>query len=158
MPTRPKLDPVPTTHSAVVEKAVCYVIADEHLLVFTHDDEPMEVTGVQVPAGSIRDGESAAEAAVRELHEETGLRGRVVRPLGVADYDLAPTRDEVARRHFFVMAVDDADIESIWSAGENDPSTGGMRHSWTCRWIRLSQAHVLAAGLGAKLGEATRHV
>lgn len=142
--------------SVVVEKAVCYVIADEHLLVFTHDDQPMDVTGVQVPAGTIRAGETPADAAVRELHEETGAHGRILRSLGAADYDLAPMREEIARRHFFVMSVDDPDITAVWLAGENDSSAGSARHAWTCRWIPLQQAHVLAAGLGAKLGEATR--
>lgn len=149
------LDTMPGTR-VVVDKAVCYVISGHHLLVFTHDDQPMDVTGVQVPAGSIRPGEAPAEAAIRELQEETGLHGRVTRALGVAEYDLAPMRDEIARRHFFVLTVDDADIESVWSAGEKDPSHGSAQHAWTCRWIPLSQAHVLAGGLGAKLGEAVR--
>lgn len=36
----------------------------------------------QFPAGEIEDGESAAEAAVRETAEETGLVVRAVAPLG----------------------------------------------------------------------------
>ncbi|MFB7250378.1 NUDIX domain-containing protein [Microbacterium sp. NPDC056234] len=149
---------MPEARSVVIEKAVCYVIADQHLLVFTHDDVPLDITGVQVPAGSIRPGEAAADAAVRELQEETGLHGRVLREVGIVDYDLAPMRDEIARRHFFVLAVDHVDIESVWSSGESDPSTGGAAQAWTCRWIPLTQAHVLAGGLGAKLGEAARSV
>ncbi len=110
-----------------------------------------------MPAGSIRSGETAADAAVRELLEETGLHGRVVRALGTVDYDLAPMRDEVARRHFFVMVSNDADTSAMWSAGETDPSDGsGTHHTWPCRWIPLVQAHALAGGLSAKLGEATR--
>lgn len=147
---------MPPSPPSAVEKVVCYLIADEHLLVFTHDDEPMDVTGIQVPAGSIRPDEAPADAAVRELHEETGLHGRVVKALGESDYDLAPMRDEIAHRHFFTMAVDDVDIDASWSAGENDPSDGGAPRTWTCRWIPLTQAHVLAGGLGAKLGDATR--
>ncbi|WP_341975162.1 NUDIX domain-containing protein [Microbacterium sp. LTA6] len=142
-----------TPGRAIIEKAVCYVVADDHLLVFTHDDLPLTVTGVQVPAGTVRVGESAGDAAVRELFEETGLRGSVVRPLGSADYDLAPTRSEIARRHFFLMRVDEADVRASWVAGETDPEGGGPAQTWTCRWIPLAQAHVLAAGLGAKLGE-----
>ncbi|WP_210250507.1 NUDIX domain-containing protein [Arthrobacter yangruifuii] len=62
-----------------VRKVVCYAVQQGHLLVFTHKDVPLEITGVQVPAGTIRPGEEAAAAAVRELHEETGRSGRVLR-------------------------------------------------------------------------------
>ncbi|WP_247826827.1 NUDIX domain-containing protein [Arthrobacter antioxidans] len=55
-----------------VQKAVCYVVHDGHLLVFTHDDTPITDTGVQGPAGSIKPGESPEQAAIRELLEETG--------------------------------------------------------------------------------------
>lgn len=146
---------LPTPGRAVIEKAVCYVISDNHLLVFTHDDVPLTVTGVQVPAGTVRPGESPDEAAVRELFEETGLRGEIVSTLGTADYDLAPTRSEIARRHFFVMRVDEADTRASWVAGEGDPDGGGGKQTWTCRWMPLAQAHVLAVGLGAKLSAIT---
>jgi len=140
----------------IVEKVVCYVVADGHLLVFTHDDEPLTVTGVQVPAGTVARDEDPAGAAVRELREETGLEGVVVRSLGVEDYDLAPARDEIARRHFFEVSVADPDVSDIWFAGEPDAADGGGPRSWTCWWMPLPQAHVLAAGLGARLGALTR--
>lgn len=141
---------------SVVEKAVCYVIAEDRLLVFTHDDTDMLATGVQVPAGTVRDDESAAHAAERELFEETGLRGIVTRSLGAEFYDLAPLRDEMALRHFFRLEVADPEVSAVWRAGEADPATGDSPVSWTCRWIPLAQAHVLAGGLGARLGAAVR--
>ncbi|WP_244198625.1 NUDIX domain-containing protein [Microbacterium phyllosphaerae] len=141
---------------SVVEKAVCYVIAEDRLLVFTHDDTDILATGVQVPAGTVRDDESAAQAAERELFEETGLRGAVTRSLGTEFYDLAPLRGEVALRHFFRLEVVDPEVSAVWQAGEADPATGDSPISWTCRWIPLAQAHVLAGGLGARLGAALR--
>ena len=135
-----------------VRKAICYVVREDHLLVLTHNSVPMEVTGVQVPAGTVRPGEDPADAAVRELHEETGLRGAVVRFLGEATYDLWPTRPEIASRHFFQLEVPPGNTGTRWEAGEPDPENGGAAVSWTCWWLPLPQAHVLAGGLGAMLG------
>ena len=72
----------------LVKKAVGYVVHHGKLLVFTHDHFPMEITGVQVSAGSIVEGESPADAVVREVGEETGLTARIVRSLGVETYDM----------------------------------------------------------------------
>jgi len=138
--------------SREVHKAVCYVVHDEHILVFTHRDVPLTVTGVQVPAGTIEVGESAEQAAVRELFEETGRRGHVVRQVGVQRYDLRPMRDEVAVRHYFQMTLPDADVTERWPAGEPDPGAGGPAVAWDCWWLPLEQAHVLAAGFGGLLG------
>lgn len=146
----------PAEQTSIVEKAVCYVIAENRLLVFTHDGADMLATGVQVPAGTVRHGESAAGAAERELFEETGLRGTVTRSLGTDLYDLSPARDEMALRHFFQLEITDPDVTAVWQAGEADPATGGSPISWTCRWLPLHQAHVLAAGFAARLGAATR--
>jgi 8-oxo-dGTP pyrophosphatase MutT (NUDIX family) len=151
------IDIIPTpAATSIVEKAVCYVIAEGHLLVFTHDDVDILVTGVQVPAGTVEEDETPAQAAARELLEETGLQGTVTQSLGTELYDLSPAREEVARRHFFQLKVVDADVRAVWRGGEDDPATGNSPGSWTCRWIPLTQAHVLAGGLGARLGATTR--
>lgn len=137
---------------ATTRKAVCYVVQDGHLLVFTHLSHPMHVTGVQVPAGTIKADESPALAALRELREETRLEGSIVRALGTAYYDLGPARNETAARHFFEMEVPHQDLARRWIAGEPDPTHGGAPETWECWWLPLEQAHVLAAGLGAGLG------
>lgn len=81
------------------QKVICYIVRAGRLLVFKHVDEPLEVTGLQVPAGSIEPGESPEDAALREASEETGLTGfRVVRKIGETSYDLAPARPEVRIR------------------------------------------------------------
>lgn len=139
---------------AEVDKVVCYVIHDGHLLVFTHDSAPLTKTGVQVPAGTVEHGEAAEHAAVRELFEETGRAGTVLQSLGQERYDVRPARDEIAVRHFFLMTVPEVNLAERWRAGEGFRSDGGEAVSWTCWWLPLEDAHVLAAGLGAKVGSA----
>ncbi|QAY60963.1 NUDIX domain-containing protein [Microbacterium protaetiae] len=126
---------------------------DQELLVFTHDDVPLEIAGVQVPAGTIEKEEAPDAAVVREVLEETGLALRVVRSLGTARYDIRPSKPEVHERHFFQLAPVEDDLPERWSAGEEYPSDGGDVQRWTFRWIPFEQAHVLCAGFGARLGE-----
>lgn len=38
------------------------------------------------------------------------------------------------------------------NGGESDPSHGGASVTWTCWWVPLTNAHVLAAGFGGMLG------
>ena len=138
----------------VVQKVVCYVMQDEHLLVFTHDAVPIEIAGVQVPAGTIEVGEAPEDAAVREALEETGIQTTVVRHLGDERYDITPSRFEIAERHFYLLVPSEpVDIGKKWSAGELYPSAGGDGAlAWTCWWLPLEHAHVLAAGFGARIG------
>ena len=138
----------------VVQKVVCYVMQDEHLLVFTHDAVPIDIAGVQVPAGTIEAGEAPEDAAVREALEETGIQTTVVRYLGEERYDITPSRFEIAERHFYLLVpAEPVDISHRWSAGDPHPSAGGDRAPvWTCWWLPLKHAHVLAAGFGARIG------
>jgi 8-oxo-dGTP pyrophosphatase MutT (NUDIX family) len=48
------------------DKVLVYVVRDGKLLVFRHTDYSYEEVGIQVPAGSIRPGESPQDAALRE--------------------------------------------------------------------------------------------
>lgn len=137
----------------LVRKVVGYVVRDRQLLVFTHDALPMDVTGVQVPAGTIEEGEVPAAAVVREVLEETGLNARITRVLGIERYDVWPSKPEVHERHFFQLAPLDERLPERWAAGERDPSGGGEAQRWSCHWIPLEQAHVLCAGFGARLGK-----
>lgn len=137
----------------VVRKAVGYVVREGRLLVFTHEDVPLEVAGVQVPAGTIERGEAPGAAVVREVWEETGLIVRVVGALGVENYDVWPSKPEMHERHFFQLTPTEDEVPERWAAGEGDPSDGGGAERWTCHWIPLEHGHVLCAGFGARLGE-----
>ena len=88
----------------VVQKVLAYVVWDGKLLVFRHRDHPE--AGLQVPAGTVRDGEPVEAAVLREAHEETGLSGlAVTRFLGRYPFDISPYRDEIQERFVFQLDV-----------------------------------------------------
>ncbi|MFC4012672.1 NUDIX domain-containing protein [Nonomuraea purpurea] len=133
---------------AASEKVLCYVVRDGKLLVFRHVDHSYEEVGIQVPAGTVKAGEEPGAAALREAREETGLSAfRIVRELGVAEYDISPYRFEVQRRHFFQLAVDQETPER-WASSEDQDGVGEPIR-FECFWIPLEHAHVLQSGQGA---------
>ena len=70
------------------QRVLAYVTREragvKQLLVFDHRDHPD--AGTQVPAGRLDPGESLEECLHRELDEEAGLRGTIVRALGRPDW------------------------------------------------------------------------
>jgi len=132
------------------QKVVVYVVKNERLLVFRHLDFSYEEVGIQVPAGSIRDGETEREAALRELKEETGRDNfEIISALGKATYDMTPYCSEIQERHFF-LAKPNTDLPERWqSQEEHDGEQAPTK--FECFWIPLAQAHVLQAGQGALL-------
>ncbi len=130
------------------QKVVCYIVRSGHVVTFTHDNHPLDEVGVQVPAGTIKTGETPEAAALREAVEETGLRGlRVVRKLGEGDYDISPYRHEIMRRHFFELTTDDCPRAPWWGANQTlraaapDPHGPAVGHLWTRRtfWHAASE-------------------
>ncbi|MEV6979013.1 NUDIX domain-containing protein [Kitasatospora sp. NPDC093806] len=134
-----------------VHKVLAYVVRDGRLLVFRHTGRSAEEVGLQVPAGTIRAGESPEAAALREAREETGLDGlAVVRELGESVYDITPYRFEVQHRHVFHLQLT-GPAPHRWASredhdGEHEPT------AFECFWIPLADAHVLQSGQGALLG------
>ncbi|MEV0457123.1 NUDIX hydrolase [Catellatospora methionotrophica] len=135
-----------------VSKVVAYIVRDGRVVVFAHGDhDTLALAGIQVPAGTVQPGELPEDAVLREAYEETALPGlRLVRYLGVGEYDGRPSTDAVHVRHFYELAVDADEVPEHWTAYE----TGDGAHEpirFDLSWLPLDRAHVLAFGQGSHL-------
>lgn len=134
----------------LVRKALAYCVNDGRLLVLRHVDFPPEEVGLQVPGGSIKDGEPPSAAAMRELCEETGRdEYELVSELGFETYDVTPYRDEVQERHYVLFRPTTA-MPDRWFCQEAHDSVGSPTRL-EALWISLAQGHVLQSGQGARL-------
>jgi 8-oxo-dGTP diphosphatase len=87
----------------MIEKVVTYITQKDRLLVFRHTRFPE--AGIQVPAGTVREGEDLLEAAYREAIEETGLPMSALRLCGKLGEDTLRLEDDgeprTIHRHFY---------------------------------------------------------
>lgn len=139
---------------ATRRKAYVYCVHDSRLLVFGHPDFPPGQLGLQVPGGSIRDGEAPEAEAPRELIEETGRDAFCIeRLVGQATCDIGPYRPEIQERWFFLARPTGDRPERRIAHEHHDGTVPMTRLSFF--WIPLKSAHVLQAGLGALAGALT---
>jgi 8-oxo-dGTP pyrophosphatase MutT (NUDIX family) len=72
-----------------------------------------------LPKGHVESGETTEDAAVREVEEETGIKGTVLAPLGTIDFWFVAEQRRVHKtvHHFLLDAhggeLSDADIEVV---------------------------------------------
>ena len=79
-----------------------------------------------LPKGHLEAGETAAQAARREVAEETGIEGKVIAPLGSVDYwfSAAGFRIHKVVHHFLLRAVGGE------LTVENDPDHEAVAAEW----------------------------
>lgn len=64
-----------------------------------------------LPKGHIEEGESTESAAIREVHEETGIVGRVIAPLGVIDFTFTASEHRIHKTvHHFLMFAEGGEL------------------------------------------------
>ena len=128
-----------------VVATIAVVVLDGKVLLVRRANPP-DVGYWGFPGGKIESGETIREAAVRELLEETGLRGearRVFTALDVFDHD-----DEgELRRHYVLVAV-----LCRWLSGS--PVAGD--DALEARWFSLDELDDARFVMSAKVGEVAR--
>jgi ADP-ribose pyrophosphatase YjhB (NUDIX family) len=140
--------------SPITEKVVAYITQGDRLLVFRHTAYPEAC--IQVPAGTVEEGEPPAKAVLREAREESGLDELEMRAfLGVQDYDLAAYgRAETQRRYFFHLELH-GEAPATWRHYETDPSDGSPGPiEFEFYWVRLpDEVPELSGGQGELLSK-----
>lgn len=94
----------------LIEQAGAIVLGDRH-----GQPATLLVTGKRnpghwvFPKGHVEPGETLEEAALREAHEEAGVRGEIVRRAGTIDFEIG--RDTIRVHYFLVRTTDDGTPE-----------------------------------------------
>lgn len=129
-------------HPICYQRVAAFVTdPDGRLLIFDHIDVN---AGTQVPAGGIQDDESAEEAVLRELAEESGIESAVVvRKLGEAwgrsEPGNVPAGLEEHIQHVFHLRMEQRPLAERWEWHEK---SGGnvLEHRFVFRWASLDDA------------------
>lgn len=122
---------------ACKNKVLAYITHGDRLLVFRHRNAPQ--AGIQVPAGTVEEGEDPDTAVLREAAEETGLEELVLAGLlGGQERDMTDFgRDEIHRRRFYHLRYA-GNPPPTWRHDELHPSDGTTEPiAFEFFWARL---------------------
>jgi 8-oxo-dGTP pyrophosphatase MutT (NUDIX family) len=128
-------------HQQIVkQKAYALITRGNQLLVFSEPDFP-EVP-IQIPGGTLEDGESPEIGVMREAEEETGLTAlKFVAYLGFSDRTSIDNGvEKIQRRHYFHLLCAQ-DCLDRWLHDEIHPSEGPHEKiTFELFWIPISTA------------------
>lgn len=133
-------------------KALAYITRkhnnDTQLLVFTHRHHPE--AGLQIPAGTVEEGEEIEHALFREIHEESGLTHddlKLIRKLAVFE-----SQEWGTIRHVFHLAITRPQKDSWdWLTNDYDNDEARARDErlvFCYRWESLKDKVDLAGNQG----------
>ncbi|MFJ7697791.1 NUDIX domain-containing protein [Lysinibacillus fusiformis] len=129
----------------VVEKAFGYITREhgEQIQVLVFEQNTVGA-GIQVPKGTIEQGETPLEAVKREMLEETGLTTLVVQGLIAQDYFNHPS-GVLQKRYFYHLTISDETKEK-WQHYPTGLNEADLLFSFY--WISAEQDTLLAKGHG----------
>ncbi len=152
---RPTPRPAPPRLARVDETSAGGLVVDRSTpvaraaLIARHDRRGRLVWSL--PKGHVEEGETPEAAAIREVEEETGIRGSVLAPLGVIDFWFVAEQRRVHKtvHHFLLEAVggelSDDDIEVVEVAWVPMPEVA-ERLAYADERRLVAQAQELLAG------------
>lgn len=106
------MDSQVTQNQRPIAGAGIVVVRGDEVLVIQRGKPPYEGEW-SIPGGKIEYGETAEEAALRELKEETGVAARIIGLIDVIDSIAARQPGSESDWHFLLI-----DYAAVWTAGE----------------------------------------
>ncbi len=131
-------------------KAFAYITRNTaqgvEVLVFAHTEPD---SGIQVPKGTVEQGETPEEAALRDAYEECGLEGlELVRHLATdtVHFPNDPENHQIQKRYFYQLHASSQTPERWYhrvSAG-----TGDKGMTFICFWLNITESDKIIANMG----------